>query len=436
MSAKPAGRGEHRQSRHGPAPVALTDPEISQQRAAVESFLRNNGRWTGLDRERYGDEPGLPGNRMRPSVVAEYRAQIQAMRGGSMIDVGEDKKSAAAEYSLKWWLERDIAAPDFILGDWLSTTSRALFVAPTGLGKTHIMMALAGAVATGRDRFLHWDVRRPAKVLYLDGEMSRRLVKSRLADAARRLGSDGGNLFVLCREDFPELEPLNTEAGQDFVEAKIKAFGGVDLIVFDSVMSLIAGDMKDEEPWQQTLPWIKRLTGRSIGQIWVHHTGHNESYSYGTKTREWQLDTVVLLESADRPGADIAFTLKFTKARERAPHNRGDFEPAVVTLKGDHWLSDRVSAPKALKSPSPKAKAFHDALIDALGAGGAVRTQSAGLPSVTVKAWKAECRRKGLLDPTKQKSESALFSKYRRELVALKWAICNAEYVWTGMVAR
>jgi hypothetical protein len=27
--------------------------------------------------------------------------------------------------------------------------------------------------------------------------------------------------------------------------------------------------------------------------MWLHHTGHNETQSYGTKTREWQMDTVL-----------------------------------------------------------------------------------------------------------------------------------------------
>lgn len=30
---------------------------------------------------------------------------------------------------------------------------------------------------------------------------------------------------------------------------------------------LTVGDMKDTEPWQQTLPWMLSLTKREIGQI-------------------------------------------------------------------------------------------------------------------------------------------------------------------------
>ena len=40
--------------------------------------------------------------------------------------------------------------------------------------------------------------------------------------------------------------------------------------------------MVDEEAWAQALPWVKSLTKRGIGQLWVHHTGHDESKGYGT----------------------------------------------------------------------------------------------------------------------------------------------------------
>jgi hypothetical protein len=59
---------------------------------------------------------------------------------------------------------------------------------------------------------------------------------------------------------------------------------------------LTTGDMLDPVEWQKILGWMQKLTGQHIGQLWIHHTGHNEQQSYGTKTREWQLDTVALLE--------------------------------------------------------------------------------------------------------------------------------------------
>src|SRR5271169_3531487 len=83
------------------------------------------------------------------------------------------------ELSLAYWLQQDIPAPDFLLGEILSTTSRALFVATTGLGKTNFAIALGMASAAG-DNFLHWRAGEgPRRVLFIDGEMSRRLIRRR-----------------------------------------------------------------------------------------------------------------------------------------------------------------------------------------------------------------------------------------------------------------
>ncbi|HEX3663801.1 MAG TPA: DnaB-like helicase N-terminal domain-containing protein [Rhizomicrobium sp.] len=239
------------------------------------------------------------------------------------------------------WCERDLPEPERMLGDFLTTTSRLMIVAPTGIGKTMLALSLAFAAADGTD-FLHWPRGRPARVLFIDGEMSRRLMRSRIDDAARRHGGMPENLFVLCRDDFPDMPPLNTVQGQRFIDQHIEKLGGVDLIVFDNVQALLVGDMKDEESWQQTLPWIRALTARNIGQIWVHHTGHDKSRSYGTSTREWQLDTVMLLEKIEGAEAEIAFKLKFLKARERAPHNRDNFAEVAVALTDDVWSFEPV----------------------------------------------------------------------------------------------
>jgi len=149
---------------------------------------------------------------------------------------------------------------------------------------------------------------------------------------------------VLNTEDFPELPPLSDPLGRLAIDKIIAALGGVDLIVFDNLQALLAGDMREELPWKNVLGWVEDLTRRKIAQVWVHHTGHLTTRSYGTKTREWQMDVVALLESVERPEADLAFSLKFTKARERTPGNRDDFEPMIITLSGDRWASEAGGA--------------------------------------------------------------------------------------------
>lgn len=352
---------------------------------------------------------------------------------------GEPKDDSGTEkecLTVADWIARDLPPLDCLMGDLLSTTTRMMLIAPTGLGKTNFTMALSFAMAGGQD-FLHWRSIRPARVLFIDGEMSRRLVKIRLAAAVKRFGSVPPALFVLCREDYENMPPLNTQEGQAFIDAHIKKIGGVDFVVFDNIQALIFGDLKDEEVWRQTLTWVKNLTRRSIGQMWIHHTGINETRGYGDKSKEWQMETIALMEAVERDDTDIAFTLKFPKARERAPHNRSDFEPVTVILTDDEWSYEAVeTATKVRKPPSPKAMAFHKALLEAVSASGLPRHESVNQPSVTTIEWQAECIRRGLIDKdAKPNSIRASMSKYRLELIAANWVSCSQEYVWNRKVA-
>jgi hypothetical protein len=234
-------------------------------------------------------------------------------------------RSPNRSFTLAEWLERDMQPPDFLLGNLLSTSSRILLYADTGVGKT--MLALAVAMASAHSSgFLHWPGVRPARVLYVDAEMSADLMKERLQDECRRLGAAPENLHILSREDCLAMQPLNTLKGQLFIEKEIMRLGGIDFIIFDNVMTLITGDQKEEEGWRETLPWVLSLSRWKIGQMWVHHTGHDASRAYGTKTREWQMTLVMRLEKKERPDTDVSFLLVFQKARDRKPDNRAQFE--------------------------------------------------------------------------------------------------------------
>jgi hypothetical protein len=197
-------------------------------------------------------------------------------------------------------------------------------------------------LAAGKD-FLNWPVKRRANVLYIDGEMGIRLMKQRVIDASRRAGNvEPENLIVVSTEDLDSFQPLNTPGGQAYVDLLITACeeNGIklDLVIFDNIQALIPGDMKDEESWRQVLPWARTLTKRSIAQIWFHHTGHDESHSYGTKTREWEMESVMLMKRVPvDTGVDLAFGIEFTKARNRGPENFTQFAPMTLMLQNDQW---------------------------------------------------------------------------------------------------
>jgi hypothetical protein len=345
----------------------------------------------------------------------------------------------AAFLSASNWLERKLEPPEPLLGEVITNTTRMFLGGPTGLGKTHVGFGMAAGMATG-EGFIHWKASRASRVLYLDGEMSRDLVQERLADLRRRFGGvELSNLFVLCAEDreeiaamcpdLGEMGPLNTADGQAFVLKLIEHLGGVDVVFFDNRMSLLSGDMKDEQPWTETMALVKELTCRRIAQIWIDHTGHDTGRIYGTKTKEWQFDVVGLMEKADRPGTDIAFSLKFEKARRRKPSNRADFEPITATLANDEWSVEGGPTGGAKRKVSMMTEAFHKALLDAL-----VKTPTPGV--ATRDLWYAECVRSGLTDPinaddaraTKDRKKSKL-RKHMAELKAAGWIGVNGDQV-------
>ena len=149
----------------------------------------------------------------------------------------DDEWCAPPFTSLSDWLARDLPAPDFMLGELLSTTSRLMLVGPTGLGKTNFAMAISMSVAAG-DNFLHWNAREgPRRVLFIDGEMSNRLLKRRLEDATRRAGCIPNGFHALSRDDAPDMPPLDSPAGQRYVNRVIEHLGGADLTVFDNLQA-------------------------------------------------------------------------------------------------------------------------------------------------------------------------------------------------------
>src|SRR5437773_8048656 len=112
------------------------------------------------------------------------------------------------------------------------------------------------------------------------------------------------------------------------------------------------------------MPWVRKLTGKRIAQIWVHHTGHDESKSYGTKTREWQQDTVVKLETVEHEYTDVSFRMIFTKARERTPRNRLQFVDAHIALLNNEWTSATTETGRKGRT-SPLGAKFLECLTDA-----------------------------------------------------------------------
>src|SRR5580704_467484 len=94
------------------------------------------------------------------------------------------------------------------------------------------------------------------------------------------------------------MPPLNTPEGEKWLLREIDLVKP-DAVFFDSIMCLLTGSMAEEESWAPAKLLIRKISSKRIGQVWLHHTGHDASKGFGTKTREWELDTVASLTAAE-----------------------------------------------------------------------------------------------------------------------------------------
>jgi hypothetical protein len=233
-----------------------------------------------------------------------------------------------------------------------------------------------------------------------------------------------------------QFAPLNTEAGQRFLHGLIDAVGGVDVVIFDNVMSLIEGDQKDEMPWSNALPLVSSLTSQRIGQIWLDHTGHNGDRQYGSSTKAWRFDAVGILSPLpedQRTQDEVAFQLSFEhpgKARRRTPENGRDFDTCIIRLREDQWTAEPAKRDIGQGKVSRSRVPFYDALVAAI-------TATAGKPGqTTIGAWQAKCLHRGLIEPElpgetgKERSNRfAYFRTARQELIGAKWIAVEGEAV-------
>ena len=169
------------------------------------------------------------------------------------------------------------------------------------------------------------------------------------------------------------------------------------------------------------------LTKRRVGVLWINHTGHDESRSYGTKTREWQLDVVMIAEEVDDPDADIALRLTFTKARQRRSETREDFETVVLRLKDDAWTSESAAPDRNRKQGDYALELLRRAIDEA---GERVPGEAAKVRGVTLKLWRGYCDTNEL---SLADSDDSRVRAFRRAVQKLRDAGCirtKAGKVW------
>ena len=208
---------------------------------------------------------------------------------------------------------------EMLLAPWLPNPGLAMIFAKRGEAKTFLAMSIAYAVARG-EGLLGWECHKPARVLYVDGEMPGALLQERLAMFGKpprgTISIVSHETFNLRREKMPD---LGTEEGRAVLDAIIREVKP-DLVVLNSLSTLIrSGEESKGEDWAPVQEWLMKHRWRGRTMLLVHHAGKSGAQR-GTSKREDTPETVIRLtklkDVADKADDESVYRLEFDKGRE------------------------------------------------------------------------------------------------------------------------
>lgn len=242
------------------------------------------------------------------------------------------------------FLDKPLPPRETLLSPWLPRRGLAMVHAPRGIGKTHVALGTAWAVAAGGG-FLRWTATGGAfRVLLLDGEMPGALLQERLERVVTASGLRPPTPEYLriaaadiVRDGLPDL----ADSGAQQFYADIVAHA--DLIVVDNLSTLCRSlKENDADSWSPIQSWClaQRRLNKSV--LLIHHDGKNGGQR-GTSRKEDVLDTVIGLRKPLDYQADqgARFEIHFEKARG---FYGPDAEPFEARLIGDKWQESAIKS--------------------------------------------------------------------------------------------
>jgi RecA-family ATPase len=255
----------------------------------------------------------------------------------------EEKVTRLRAIKLKEFLALELPARELILSPWLPTAGLCMIHAKPGVGKTHLSLNIAYAVASGGS-FLGWEAEKPRGVLFVDGEMYPASLQERLAlinqmNGDRELPAE---LFIISAnlEEYG-IPDLATVEGREAINQQIT--DEIDLIILDNLSSLITSGKENEaESWQPIQKWLLSLRGKGKSVLIVHHSAKTGDQR-GTSKRIDVLDSSIRLERPEGYTQDegARFNIHFEKSRSFHGEDAKPFEAHLSKdAKGDPvWIT-------------------------------------------------------------------------------------------------
>lgn len=229
-------------------------------------------------------------------------------------------------------LQFEFKPHEYILEPWLTTQSLNMIFGYRGVGKTHISLGIAYAVASG-GKILNWQSPKPRGVLFIDGEMPGDSLKKRMADIITNADQDNKPNLVFLTPDLQEfgMPDLATGYGKKLIEKYIT--NEIDLVIVDNLSCLVrSGKENDGESWLPIQEWALKLRAKGKSILFIHHSNKNGGQR-GTSRKEDVLDNVICLKHPINYTSDqgALFEVHFEKARHLYGEDIEPFEAQLVT---------------------------------------------------------------------------------------------------------
>lgn len=270
----------------------------------------------------------------------DYIPKISENQIHDEIQAGKIKAISFDEF-----LQLDLPKPEMLLTPFLWSQGLVLLYAKRGVGKTHIALGIAYAVASGGN-FLKWSAPEPKKVLYIDGEMPAFSMQGRL----RKISLDDQEIPTPDYLQFitPDLQEkampnLSTEEGRNTIEEFIK---DCDLVIIDNLSSLFrSGSENEAESWLPIQEWALELRRRGKCVLFVHHAGKS-GQQRGTSKKEDLLDVIISLKQPDdyQPEEGANFEIHFEKTRHFAGKDAITFQVQLKEHDDGTWNWEILNA--------------------------------------------------------------------------------------------
>jgi putative DNA primase/helicase len=237
------------------------------------------------------------------------------------------------------FLAMKLPKQEMLLAPFLPSQGLAMIYAKRGVGKTHIALGIASAVARGGE-FLKWKASTPKKILFIDGEMPGVAIQERLRRIAATDEFDPiaqGNLRLIT----PDLQEgpmpnLSTPAGRNSIDEFVAES---DLIIIDNISSLFRSGVENEaDSWQPAQDWALDLRKRGKSILFIHHAGKG-GQQRGSSKKEDILDAVICLKHPPNYRADqgAQFEVIFEKTRHFAGEDALPFQVELRESEDGLW---------------------------------------------------------------------------------------------------